>query len=76
MELKSKNLDELLQNLREIADADGTRDWAENAGIDLTSLPTFGGDEPDDTGGVWSWDENRLLVGDGSFEDWEIVSRD
>lgn len=31
--------------------------------IDWTSLPTFGGDEPADTGEVWSWDATRLLVG-------------
>lgn len=43
--------------------------------VDLTSLPTFGGKEPSDTMGVWSWDETRLLVGEGKFkiinrEDW------
>ncbi len=31
--------------------------------LDTTSLPTFGGPEPADTQGVWSWDEERLLVG-------------
>lgn len=31
--------------------------------LDMTSLPTFGGPEPADTQGVWSWDEERLLVG-------------
>lgn len=42
--------------------------------LDMTSLPTFGGMEPADTSGVWSWDSTRLLVGDGS-DDLEIVSR-
>lgn len=31
--------------------------------IDWTSLPTFGGEEPANTRGIWSWDETRLLVG-------------
>lgn len=31
--------------------------------IDWSSLPVFGGDEPSDTWGVWSWDERFLLVG-------------
>lgn len=43
-------------------------------GLDWTALPTFGGAEPRDTSGVWSWDEGRLLVGTcGS--DLRIVSR-
>ena len=33
-------------------------------GIDADALPTFGGDPPDDTTGVWSWDTLCLLVGD------------
>lgn len=31
--------------------------------LDWTSLPTFGGTEPRDTVGVWSWDADNLLVG-------------
>jgi len=45
------------------------------AGIDLCMLPTFGGEEPDSTIGVWSWDEDELLVGEGSFYGWHIVPR-
>lgn len=41
----------------------------------MTELPTFGGEEPDSTIGVWSWDEHRMLVGT-CVEDYEIVSRD
>lgn len=33
--------------------------------IDWASLPTFGGDAPADTAGIWSWDATHLLVGDG-----------
>jgi hypothetical protein len=37
-------------------------------------LPTYGGEEPVDTLGVWSWDKTRLLVGACS-DDLEIVPR-
>lgn len=40
----------------------------------MTELPTFGGEEPQDTDRVWSWDETRLLVGTGSA-DFKIVAR-
>lgn len=40
--------------------------------LDYSSMPTFGGVEPGDTTGVWSWDDNNLLVGEGELE---IVSR-
>ena len=43
-------------------------------GIDADALPTFGGDPPDDTTGVWSWDRRHLLVGD-SFGDLRIERR-
>jgi len=38
-------------------------------------LPTFGGPEPKDTAGIWSWDLGRLLVG-SSLDDLRIVSRE
>jgi hypothetical protein len=37
-------------------------------------LPTFGGDEPDDTSGVWSWDAARVIVGTCA-DDIEIITR-
>jgi len=44
-------------------------------GLKLDDLPTFGGvDAYGD--GIWSWDAERLLVGDGGFADWCIVSRE
>lgn len=43
--------------------------------IDFAELPTFGGEEPSDTSGVWSWDKNNLLVGT-CVDDMEIVSRE
>jgi hypothetical protein len=57
-------LDELLVVLQKMTDS---------REVDMTSLPTFGGREPSDTAGVWSWDETRLIVGTGS--DYEIVDR-
>lgn len=42
---------------------------------DMCDLPKFGGKEPKDTMGIWSWDENRLLVGD-NFDQLEIIDRD
>ena len=40
-----------------------------------SDLPNFGGEEPDDTDGVWSWDETRLIV--GSFAgDLAIITRE
>lgn len=44
--------------------------------LNIAELPTFGGGDPSNTTGVWSWDEDSLLVGEGSFEDWRIIDRD
>lgn len=41
--------------------------------VNVEDLPTFGGEAPADTRGVWSWDEAGLLVGDGG--DWRILPR-
>ncbi|MDY0164305.1 hypothetical protein [Desulfobotulus sp.] len=30
--------------------------------IDMSQLPTFGGEEPSDTQDIWSWDDEYLLV--------------
>lgn len=43
--------------------------------FDLSSLPSFGGDWPDDTHCVWSWDADRLLVGT-CIADMHIVDRE
>ena len=40
--------------------------------IDITSLPTFGGSEPTDTLGVFSWDDARVLIYDNA---WTIQDR-
>jgi len=41
--------------------------------IDITSLPTFGGSEPTDTLGVFSWDDARVLIYDNA---WTIQDRE
>lgn len=56
-------LDELAAALNALADHDPEVREAVEDRLDMTSLPTFGGPEPADTTGVWSWDETRLLVG-------------
>lgn len=58
-------LDELLDQLRDGRIADD----------DMADLPTFGGAEPGDTQGVWSWDAARLIVGTCP-DDYAIVPRD
>lgn len=60
------NLDSLLAALQE-GQFENDNDWSQ--------LPTFGGNEPRDTSGVWSWDETRVLVGDCASE-LKILQRD
>lgn len=41
-----------------------TKEEEEQSGeVDWSSLPTFGGDEPASTSGIWSWDATNLLTG-------------
>ena len=69
-----------LDKLFELMVAANTETWAD-AGLptahgdpDWTGLPTFGGEAPDDTRGIWSWDETRLIVGTCA-DDLEIMER-
>lgn len=41
--------------------------------VNLSDLPTFGGEEPRNTAGIFSWDADRLLLADGNR--WYIVAR-
>lgn len=43
--------------------------------VDWASLPVFGGDEPSDTLGIWSWNETEFLVSNCAG-DLEIVPRE
>jgi hypothetical protein len=61
------SLDDLLEMLTAVeADAAAGDDEAEHwADRRMSELPTFGGPEPPTgTWEVWSWDEERLLVGE------------
>ena len=62
-----------IANLLNLRDAINNR-LLDSSVIDFTSLPTFGGETPDDTAGVFSWDARNLLLVDGSTA--TIVSRD
>lgn len=65
-------LRELLSALRNY---DAARDIANgDEPLDMTSLPTYGGEEPANTSRVWSWDGTHLLVGE-CIADMEIVPR-
>ena len=64
---KFENLEEQAEYLNGL-----TVEEIDELGSELSSLQTFGGTEPEKTLGVWSWDEDNLLVGEGEFE---IVSR-
>ena len=44
-------------------------------GIDICQLPTFGGEPPADTQGIWSWSKTEILWGEGPFRDWTIEPR-
>jgi hypothetical protein len=41
--------------------------------LDITNLPTFGGETPVNTLGIFSWDEGHFLYADGSV--WSIENR-
>lgn len=52
--LASKDLRSLLETLQELAPVDDEI---------MMRLPTFGGEEPTYSDGIWSWDATHLLVG-------------
>lgn len=64
-------LDDLLALLEERSNALDADERLEDA-IDLADLPTYGGDEPRDTHGIYSWDESRVLAYDNG---WSIEAR-
>jgi hypothetical protein len=77
------SLDELCAILNDLGDAiASTQSSGEDAAdlihaysLAVESAPTFGGDEPHDTNGIWSWDESRLLVG-GGWGGLQVIDRD
>ena len=67
-----------MQNLKDLFDAMKAGSESimdpDHPGQWSTSLPTFGGEEPASTAGVWSWDETHLIVGTCE-DDLRIVAR-
>lgn len=59
-------LDSLLASMRSGALSERDADWSD--------LPSYGGATPENTLGIWSWDETRLLVGECSTDLW-LISR-
>lgn len=51
-------------NLRALCDALNSYDDEARleSVVDLSNLPTYGGEAPADTTGIWSWDANSILV--------------
>ncbi len=74
----SENLEDLCDNLEELEKALVDRDEKIEKLVDWTSLPTFGGVGPEDTQGIFSWDEtDQLVQGSGSGGDnWRIEERE
>lgn len=67
----AKNLDELLEVLSSYDDDEVKLDEIAN----LAGLPTFGGDEPENTDGIWSWDADNLLTNGYGQSQFVIESR-
>jgi hypothetical protein len=65
---ETKTLQELLNAIMELSDE-------ENELVDWSSFPVFGGEEPNSTSQVWSWDGTSLLVGT-CRDDLKIVPRE
>ena len=57
-----------LEELLEFLQNENTTD------IDMSDLPTFGGSTPNTTECVWSWDNEKILIGECS-DDFQIVDR-
>jgi len=75
--LKAKNLQELAEELNQIdLDLEQNYEYPYNdpeAHYDATDLPTFGGEEPNDTEEIVSWDKDNILV---HFNNWVIQKRE
>ena len=60
------NLRELCDALNEaIAYSDRIDRSVEDVVLGLTSLTTFGGEEPADTDEIWSWNDTHVITTDG-----------
>ncbi len=74
----SKNLKDLCENLENLEKALEDRKEKIEELVDLSGLNTFGGEDPDDTSEIFSWDEtDQLVLGSGMPGDnWRIEERE
>jgi len=76
--LNATNLQELAEELnaidQECVDHNFEDGFDPQYLYDATSLPTFGGEEPEDTLEIYSWDEKNFLRYDDSAS-WNIIPR-
>lgn len=65
----AKGVEALAQALNNLRDACSEARRDPEHALDWHALPTFGGEEPKDTDGVWSWDKYRIVTqsADGSY---------
>ena len=68
------NIHSLLDTLITVRDEAARIEQSPDDIVRMDLLPTFGGDEPSNTLGVWSWDPECVLVGDG-WDDLQLMSR-
>ena len=69
----AKDLDQLLSFIN-IAEEYKGKFFDEDGVFGFSDFPTFGGEDPSNTDGVFSWDATRLLV--ETQVGFEIVNRD
>jgi hypothetical protein len=77
MSTQPKNLTELMHAMKTARTGDAFSAFGlpvRHGEPDWTSLPTFGGEMPENTAEIWSWDADELLVGT-CVDDLRIISR-
>jgi hypothetical protein len=79
----AKTLDELCEALNRACETHDDPDEKQTIedriqGVDMADLPTFGGPEPRNTDGIYSWDETRILYARSGLTPpaWGIQERD
>ena len=72
---KSDNLQELCWILNGFYRSDDEKEKdLYNNHVDLSDLPTFGGEKPHNTNGIFSWDKKHFLIF-CVYGGWDIVDR-
>lgn len=63
------------KNLSDLCDVINSADSESLDAVDFSDLPTFGGDVPADTTGIYSWDQDCLLVSVDGGSQMRIINR-